>query len=310
MLQKTKKVTAEIGGQAIIEGILIRNKDRIAIAVRTEKGRIIIKKEQIDFISNKYPILRLPVLRGVVAFFQTLVIGIKALVYSANIATGEKQERLNFWEVAGIISLSLCFGIGLFVLVPYVVTIILGYDERTAPIAFNLVDGGIKILIFMLYVLIIGYFNDVRRVFQYHGAEHMAVNCYESEKRLKRLTIENVKKFSTLHPRCGTSFIMIVLIIGIFILSLIGPLTIFLVPNFSFLPFFSQKIILFFFRLLFLLPIAGISYELLKLAGKYRENKILHIVNAPGMLIQKLTTQKPDEKMIEVAIRALKAVVD
>lgn len=295
-----------IGGQAVIEGVLMRNKDQLAIAVRTEKGKIILKKEKIEGITKKYPFLGWPFLRGIIAFFQMLVIGIKALIYSTNVALGEEDEVLGFWEIAGLITMSLAFGIGLFVLVPYVVTNVIGYDERTAPIAFNLVDGGIKILIFIAYVALIGYFEDIRRVYQYHGAEHKAVNCYEAG---KKLTVENVKKFSTIHPRCGTSFIMFVLIIGIFLLSIIAPLTQFLVPSFSSLPFLAQKTILFFLRILFLLPIASVSYEILKLAGMFRENKVLQLVNSPGMLIQKITTQEPDNKMIEVAIKALKGVV-
>lgn len=295
-----------IGGQAVIEGVLMRNKDALAIAVRTEKGKIVIKKEQIKSIAKKYPFLGWPFLRGIVAFFQMLVIGIKALIYSTNVALGEEEEVLGFWEIAGLITMSLAFGIGLFVLVPYVVTNVIGYDERSAPIAFNLVDGAIKILIFIAYVALIGYFEDIKRVYQYHGAEHKAVNCFEAG---KQLTVANVRKFSTIHPRCGTSFIMFVLIIGIFLLSIIAPLTQFLVPAFSLLPFLMQKTILFFLRILFLLPIASVSYEILKLAGMFRENKVLQLVNSPGMLIQKITTQEPDNKMIEVAIKALKGVV-
>ena len=167
-------------------------------------------------------------------------------------------------------------------------------------------DGAIKMLLFVIYVAVIGYMEDIRRVFQYHGAEHKAVNCYEAG---KELTIKNVKAFSTIHPRCGTSFIMFVMIVGIFILSLIAPLTTAVIPTFSGFPFFVQKTILFLLRIVFLLPIASVSYEVLKLAGKYRTNRLLQLVNSPGMLIQKLTTKEPDEKMIEVAIKSLKAVI-
>ncbi|MEK6868238.1 MAG: DUF1385 domain-containing protein [Nanoarchaeota archaeon] len=295
-----------IGGQAVIEGVLMRNKDRIAIAVRNEKGKIILKKETILSITKKYPFLGWPFFRGVIAFFQMMVIGIKALMYSTNIAMGEKEEQLTSWEIAGLIGVSLLFSIGIFVLAPYIMTHVIGFDERTAPVLFNLVDGVIKMIIFAAYVAIIGKMEDIRRVFQYHGAEHKTVNCYEAG---KKLTIQNVKMFSTIHPRCGTSFIMFVMIVGIFILSAIAPLTAAVVPTFEGLPFFAQKIILFLLRIVFLLPIASVSYEILKLAGKYRDNKILQLVNSPGMLIQKLTTKEPDNKMIEVAIRSLKAIV-
>ncbi|PIN78430.1 hypothetical protein COV16_05930 [Candidatus Woesearchaeota archaeon CG10_big_fil_rev_8_21_14_0_10_34_8] len=295
-----------IGGQAVIEGVLMRNKDNIAIAVRTEKGKIILKKEKIDGISKKYPFLAWPFFRGIVGFFQMLVIGMKALTYSTNVALGEEEEVLNAWEIVGLIGFSMLFAIGLFVLVPYVITHVIGFDERSSPILFNLVDGLIKLIIFISYVAVIGYMEDIKRVFQYHGAEHKAVNCFESG---KKLTVANVKKFSTIHPRCGTSFIAIVLLVGIFILSVISPITNLLIPSFSELSFILQKVILFLLRILFLFPIAAVSYEILKLAGKYKDNKILQLVNAPGLLIQKITTREPDNKMIEVAIKSLKAVL-
>ncbi len=295
-----------IGGQAVIEGVLMRNKDNIAIAVRTEKGKIVLKKEIIASITTRYPFLACPFFRGIIAFFQMLVIGIKALMYSTNVSIGEKEEHLSVLEITGLIVISLLFSIGIFVLAPYVMTHIIGFDERTAPIVFNLIDGIIKMLFFIIYVAIIGSMADIRRVFQYHGAEHKTVNCYEAG---KRLTVQNVKQFSTIHPRCGTSFIVFVMIVGIFILSLIAPLTTAIVPTFSGLPFLLQKTTFFLLRILFLLPIASLSYEVLKLAGKYHENKILQLANSPGMLIQKLTTKEPDNKMIEVAITALKAVI-
>lgn len=295
-----------IGGQAVIEGVLMRNKNTIAIAVRTEKGKIILKKETLKSIAEKYPFLQWPFLRGIIAFFQMLVVGIKALTYSTNVALGEEEEVLSFWEIAGIIALSLVLSIALFVLVPYVVTSVIGFDERTAPIAFNLVDGVIKLLFFVAYVALIGAMEDIKRVFQYHGAEHKAVHCHEAG---LPLTVKNVQRFSTIHPRCGTSFLAFVLLIGIFLLSVIAPLTTFVFPAFLTLPFLLQKGILFLLRILFLLPIASISYEVLKLAGRYKENKVLQLLNAPGLLIQKITTREPDGKMVEVAMKALKAVL-
>ncbi|MFA6888875.1 MAG: DUF1385 domain-containing protein [Candidatus Woesearchaeota archaeon] len=290
-----------IGGQAVIEGVMMRNKNILAVAVRNEKGKIIVKKEKIKLFTG---ILTWPFIRGIVAFFQMLVIGIKTLTYSSNIALNE-DEKLDSWGIAGIISLSFVIGIGMFVLVPYIVTYFMGFNETTEPVLFNLIDSIIKMILFVAYVAIIGQVKDVRRVFQYHGAEHKTVNCYEAG---KKITIQNVKKFSTIHPRCGTSFILLVMIVGIFVLSLISPLAM-LFSSFSLLPFFVQKIILFFTRILFLLPIAAISYEILKLAGKYKDNVVLNAVNYPGMLIQKLTTQEPDNKQIEVAIKAIEKVI-
>lgn len=295
-----------IGGQAVIEGVLMRNKDTLSIAVRTEKGKIVLKKELIPTITAKYSFFGWPFFRGIVGFFQMLVIGMKALTYSTNVALGEEEDVLGFWEIAGMIALSLVFAIGFFVLVPYVVTNLLGFDDVKMPLLFNLIDGMIKMALFLLYVYAISFMSDIHRVFQYHGAEHKTVNCFEAK---EKLTVANVRKFSCIHPRCGTSFIMLVMIVGILLLSLIGPLMTLLFPSLLSLPFLFQKGILFVLRILFLLPIAGVSYEVLKAAGKYRSNKLLQLVNSPGLLLQKITTQEPDDKQIEVAIAALKGVV-
>ena len=295
-----------IGGQAVIEGVLMRNKDTLAIAVRNEKGRIILKKDPIPSLTSRFPFFGWPFFRGIAGFFQMLIIGIKALTYSTNIALGEEEEVLGFWELAGMIALSFVFAIGFFVLVPYVVTHFLGFDDLTSPLFFNLVDGIIKMTLFLLYVYAISFMHDIHRVFQYHGAEHKTVNCYEAG---KPLTVSSVRQFSTIHPRCGTSFIMLVMIVGILLMSLIGPLMTLFFPSFVSLSFFLQKGILFILRIFFLLPIAGVSYEVLKAAGKYRQSKVLQLVNSPGLLLQKITTQEPDDKQIEVAIAALKGVV-
>lgn len=289
-----------IGGQAVIEGVMMRSKNTLAVAVRNEKGKIIVKKEKIKEFTG---ILALPFIRGIATFFHMLSIGIKTLTYSSNIALHE-DEKLDSWEIAGIIALSLAVGICMFVLAPYIITYILGFSETAEPVLFNIIDSIIKIILFVAYVALIGQMRDVKRIFQYHGAEHKAVNCYEAGEKLH---IRNIKRYSTIHARCGTSFILLVMIVGIFVLSLIGPIAL-LVPAFQSLPFIMQKIILFFLRIAFLLPVAGISYEILKLAGKYKENIILNCLNYPGMLIQKLTTQEPDNKQIEVAMKALEAI--
>lgn len=314
--QKSKNISTQqtgspneflaIGGQAIIEGVLMRNKDTVAIAVRNDKGKIVLKKESIPPLTEKYPFFGWPFFRGIIGLFQMLTIGIKALTYSTNVALGEEEEVLSGWEIIGMIALSFLFAIGFFVFVPYAVTHILGYDDVSNPLSFNIIDGIIKMALFLLYVYLIGFMQDIHRVFQYHGAEHKAVNCFEAG---KKLTVANVKLFSTIHPRCGTSFIMLVMIVGILLLSVIGPVMMFFFPSLLSLPFFFQKGILFVVRILFLLPIAGLSYEVLKAAGKYRSNKILQLVNSPGLLLQKITTQEPDDKQIEVAIAALKGVV-
>ncbi len=303
-MKKKNTVDLAIGGQAVIEGVLMRNKEKIAIAVRTESGKIILKKEVLNV--NKYRFVNLPFIRGIVAFVQMLTIGIKALTYSTNIALGEDEEVLQLWELIGMIIFTFLFAVVIFVAVPYVTTLLIGFDEQINPILFNLVDGFIKLFLFIVYVVAISYMDDIYSVFQYHGAEHKAVNCFEAG---KKLTVKNVQRYTTIHPRCGTSFIVFVLLIGIFILSVIAPLTNFIFPSFQMLHFAVQKIVLFLLRIAFMLPIASVSYEFIKIAGKYKSNKLIGIINMPGMLIQKITTKEPDDRMVEVAIKSLKAVI-
>jgi uncharacterized protein YqhQ len=290
-----------IGGQAVIEGVMMRNKNILAVAVRNEKGKIILKKEKI----KTYYAQKIPFVRGIIAFFQTLSIGIKTLTHSSNIALGE-DEQFDSKEIIGIIALSLLFVISFFVLVPYIITSVIGFNEATQPVLFNVIDSVIKIAFFLIYVVVIGSLKDVKRVFQYHGAEHKAVNCYEAG---KKLTVQNVKKYSTIHARCGTSFIMLVLVVGIVLFTFIAPTVLYFFPTIGGLSLVVQKIIFFTVRILFLLPIASISYEILKLTGAHKENMFLHTINYPGMLFQKLTTQEPDNKQIEVAIVALEKVL-
>jgi uncharacterized protein YqhQ len=276
-----------IGGQAVIEGVLMKNTNKVAIAVRKQNNTITIKKETITPMSKKFKILGLPFFRGVANLIEMLVIGIKALNYSANESLGEAEEKITKKEFAVTAVIALVIAVGVFVLLPLFLTKL----TETEGVLFNLIDGIIRVALFIIYVLAISLMTDVKRLFEYHGAEHKTVHCYEAG---KELTVKNVKKFSTLHRRCGTTFLLIVLIISIIVFSL--------VVSENFWIKLGSRIIL--------IPvIAGISYELLKLGARFPKNILLNLLIWPGLGLQKLTTKEPDNKQLEVAIKAFKAVV-
>lgn len=279
-----EKKGLDIGGQAVIEGVMMKSKEKLAIAVRLEDGKIKIKKETLKSLPQ---VLRLPFIRGVTTLIYILIIGIKALVWSANQALGEEEE-LGMWELLGTLFLSLLFALLFFIGVPFFLTWITGLQGFW----FNAVEGVIRLTVFIGYVYAISFMKDIRRMFQYHGAEHMTVNCYEFE---NKLTVENVKKYSTIHPRCGTSFIMLVLIISIIL--------------FTFIPadIWYYKLA---WRVALVPVVSGVGYELLRLGGKFRNSSIMGILIAPGMWVQRITTQKPSDDMVEVAIASLNAVVE
>jgi len=274
-----------IGGQAVIEGVLMKNDEKIAIAVRRPDGKISLKKEKVKLWAKRVKFLGWPLFRGVVNLVEMLVIGIKALNYSANEASGE-DVKISKGEFALTTILAVVVAVGLFILLPLYLTKM----TQTQGVVFNLIDGVIRVALFVLYILLISLMKDVRRIFEYHGAEHKTVNCHEDG---KKTTLENVKKYSTVHRRCGTTFLLIVLIVSILVFSLI--------VTDSFLVKFVSRILLF--------PvIAGISYELLKLGARFPNNFFLNVLVWPGLLLQKMTTREPDKKQLEVAIKAFEAV--
>lgn len=305
-MDKNNDELLHFGGQAVIEGVMMKSPNYISIAVRKPNKKISIKTDKYKALSKRCALFKVPFIRGVGSLFEMLTIGIKALTYSANEALEEEEEKLSGFALFLTILLSLVFGIGLFVVVPYILTVLLGIQEESQSILFNLVDGIIKMAIFVLYIYVIGLMKDIHRIFQYHGAEHKAVNCHESG---KELTIKNAKKFSRLHPRCGTSFLLLVIFIGIVIFSLIPLVLEIVLPIFSQMGWWSQRGILLVSRILFLLPVAGISYEILKLAGAYRDSLIMKTIVFPGLCIQRLTTKEPDNKQLEVGIASLKAAL-
>jgi len=234
-----------------------------------------------------------------------LVVGIKALNWSAKQA-GEDEEELSDFAIAMTLIVAIALALGLFLLLPYVLTVLLGIKEVRNPVWFNIVDGIIKVAILILYVYLIGLIKDIKRVFQYHGAEHKAVHCYEKG---EKLTVENCKKYATLHPRCGTAFLLIVIIIGVLLFSFIPIIVKGIYPNIDNVFWLWKRAILFVCRIILLPIIAGVSYEILKLGAKKQDNWPFKGMAMPGLWLQKLTTKEPNKKQLEVAIVALDAVL-
>ena len=277
------------GGQAVIEGVMMRSPDKYAIAVRKPNEEISLKVGNIKSLSQKIKFLKLPIFRGIINLIESLTLGFKALTYSAEQATGE-EEQLNSKEMF----FTIIFALGLFILIFIVLpTSIARYMDRylTNVVIYNMFEGFLRISIFLIYLFAISRMPDIRRVFEYHGAEHKVIYTYEAG---KDLNVKNVKEFSTLHPRCGTSFIFIVLIISILVFSLLGKQTLFL------------RIV---YRIAIIPLIAGISYEILKLSAKNMDKTVVRWMVTPGLWFQKLTTKEPDEKQIQVAINALIGVL-
>ena len=298
---KTKEL---IGGQAVMEGVMMKGPKSISVSVRKKDKTIVSKKEDLP----KHNILaKTFFFRGVYNIIEMLVIGIKALIWSSNqLLEEEEQEEFGKRDIALLLIVSFGFAILLFVALPYFLTHFIGFDEIKNPVFFNLIDGIIKIGIFFIYLISISLMPDVKRLFEYHGAEHKTVHCYEAG---KKLTVENVREYTTLHPRCGTSFIIIVLVISIFIFAFLPQLTLIIYPGFVGINIWLQKAVLFPLRILFIPVVAGVSYEILRLSAKYDNNPIFHIMVIPGLLVQKITTSEPDDSQIEVAIDAMKKVM-
>ena len=279
------------GGQALIEGVMIRGKKAAVLAVRNPDGEII--KEQIQF-SRFYnrPLLKIPILRGILNLADSLVVGTRALNFSANIAEGEIDSEKNSEGInlAIVISLSLIIAIGIFFVTPALVSRgfhYLGFNN----LLVSLLEGLIRLIFVIGYIYLIGLSKDIRRVFQYHGAEHMAVWTHEAGANLSK---SNLKNFTKEHPRCGTSFILLVVMVSIIVFML----------------FPRDNLIFFVLLRIILVPIiAGISYELLKIGSRSRFKLIKNLLNGPGMLIQKLTTKEPDESQLEVAIESMEYAV-
>jgi len=274
------------GGQAVIEGVMIRSKKQMVTCVRQPNEEILTHVEEIKSVSERHKVLRLPFLRGIVALFETLYIGLKGLYFSANASLEKEEEKLDTKEIVLTVALALVLAIFLFSLLPFFLTSFLGLGG----VVFNVAEGVIRLAILLVYLASVSSIGEFKRVFQYHGAEHTAINAYEAG---VELNVSNAKEFSRFHPRCGTSFIFIVALISILIFSIM--------PNLG----YSTRLA---YRILLIPVIGAVSYEVLKLSDRYKESKIMKVLIAPGLGLQYLTTRKPDEKMIEVALEAVKKV--
>ncbi|MBL7664948.1 MAG: DUF1385 domain-containing protein [Bacteriovoracaceae bacterium] len=320
------KQYTSLGGQAVIEGVMMRSPNAFVVAVRKADGKIRLRKDQWFGLSKKYPFFKKPFLRGVLMLVESMANGIVALNYSANIAMAEEMkekalksgmseadlqkkmkaaEKVSFSTFLTIAS-SFILGMGLFVFLPHTLTAWLSsfFDLQWSldGFAFHAFDGLIKAMIFILYIFLIGFLPDIRKVFQYHGAEHKSISTFEAEETLE---VSNAKKYTTLHPRCGTSFIFFLLLVSIVLFSAIFSLVSFPAEYSNILKHFFAII----FKVFLMFPIAGISYELIKIAGKYPSNPVLRLIGFPGLMLQKLTTKEPTDSQLEVALASIKTVL-
>lgn len=295
--------SSNIGGQAVLEGIMMKNRDRYAVAVRKPDGEIFVQTEEFHSVTGRYKKLTtIPFIRGVFNFIDSMVLGIKTLTFSASFyeeeeeekefseAEQKKKEKQESLLMAGTVAFSIVAAVAIFMILPYFLSslmkpVVPSYHLRTV------IEGFVRIGIFIIYILLISRMEDIQRTFMYHGAEHKCINCIEHG---LPLTVENVRNSSRQHKRCGTSFLFFVLAISIILLLLIrveSPL---------------MRVVV---RIALLPVIAGVSYEVLKLAGN-SDNPFVNLLSKPGMAIQKMTTSEPDDGMIEVAIQAVEAVFD
>lgn len=305
--EKTKMVTS-IGGQALIEGILMRGPEKISVAIRKPDGDIYNEYMEATYLKDKFSLFKFPVFRGISSFIDSMIIGYKALMISAEKSSAEDSEeelsKFDKWlsnkfgdKIMNIImAIASVLGIALaillfFVFPSWIFNVALGNLSFLGDsfVYRSIFEGILRVIIFLIYIILCSQLKDMRRVFQYHGAEHKTIFCYENN---EELTVDNVKKHSRFHPRCGTSFMFLMILLGI----IIG----FFIPFSN--PFFRS-----FIKILCIPIIVGLGYELIKICGKY-DNMVTRIISAPGLWVQRITTKEPDDDMIEIAISALRAV--
>lgn len=284
-----------IGGQAVIEGVMMRSPQWLATAVRKPSGEIVYKKTKIS--SNRGKLAKIPFVRGAVSLFDALVMGIKELTFSANQSEVEEEEQITQKEAAMTTVVSLALGIGLFVVIP---SLIGSFVFSNNKLHSNLLEAVLRLVFFIFYIWIISFSKDVKRVYEYHGAEHKSIYAYENG---LELTPENAKKFTTLHPRCGTSFLLIVMLISIIVFSCMD----FILPVPKDM---VQKIIIKVVLRVIMMPvIAGISYEIQRYSSNHLDRCWVKLVAFPGLSLQRITTKEPDLDQLEVAIVAIKAAL-
>lgn len=278
------------GGQAVIEGVMMRGRYFWAIAVRKANNEIVVKEGPVKSITERYPILAKPLIRGSVALIENLILGVKSLTFAANEYAEAEAEQLSPKDMILTFGFAIILAVGLFIMLPaFIVRLIQGYIGST--VLLNVIEGLIKITFFLLYIIGISWMQDIQRVFQYHGAEHRTINCHEAG---QPLDVEHVQKFSTIHPRCGTNFLLITFFTSILVFSFFGR------------PLFLWRVLI---HIIILPIVAGLAYELIRQAGRKEAHSLFRIIATPGMALQLLTTGRPDDQQVEVAIKALETVL-
>ncbi|PKN10738.1 MAG: DUF1385 domain-containing protein [Deltaproteobacteria bacterium HGW-Deltaproteobacteria-5] len=278
------------GGQAILEGVMMRHGNKIAAAVRRPDKEIVFQEREYIPLTKRYKVLGWPLVRGTVSLFEMMILGIKCLMFSAEVALSEEEQKPQGWELYVSLVISFSVAIFFFVVVPaFFFTKIKTFIDSL--ILLNILEGCVRLSLFLCFLAATLLMSDMRRVYMYHGAEHKTVFAWEDG---QDLTVENVKNYSTRHPRCGTSFILFVMIVSILVFSLLGR------------PDFLHRVI---YKILLMPVIAGISYEAIRFTGKYSRFKLVQILSWPGLALQKITTREPDDDQIEVAIAAMKKVI-
>ena len=312
------RIKEGVGGQAVIEGIMLRNKTHYVVAVR--KPNKIIDFIKYSIPENKNKLSKMIFFRGIINFVDMMKLGYKTLMFSANTAgleeevenkskTEKEENNEKKQNMAMTLSMlvSLAFAVGLFVALPYFIVNLIGIEEKSHVISFNLLRGAVKLCIFIGYLLVISFFKDIKKVFQYHGSEHMVVNAYENGLNPNK---ENIRDFTTIHPRCGTTFMFLVLTVSIILYMF----TSYFVYSFIYSSFIPPKIIgnitVLIINILLLPVVSGISYEILKLGFRFYNFPLMRLAILPGLLLQKITTRKPEDEEIEVALFALNKLLD
>ena len=313
------RIKEGVGGQAVIEGIMLRNKTHYVVSVRKPTNEIDFIKYRIP--ENKNKLSKMIFFRGIVNFIDMMKLGYKTLMFSANTAGLEEEienkkentkkeetsEKKQNEAITVSMLISLAFAIGLFIALPYFIVNLIGIDEKSHVISFNLLRGAIKLCIFIAYLLVISFFKDIKRVFQYHGAEHMVVNAYEHGLNPNK---ENIRDFTTIHPRCGTTFMFLVLTVSIILYMF----TSYFVYSFIYSSFIPPKIVgnitVLIINIALLPIVSGISYELLKLGFRFYNFPLMRLAILPGLLLQKITTRIPEDDEIEVALFSLNKLLD
>ncbi|KUG23500.1 hypothetical protein ASZ90_006704 [hydrocarbon metagenome] len=287
----TKPKTEDIaGGQALLEGVMMRYGNKIAAAVRRPDKEIVFQEREYIPLTKRYKILGWMFIRGTITLFEMMIIGIKCLMFSAEVALSEEEKKPQGWEMYLSFVISFAVAIFFFVVVPaFFFTKIKILVSNL--ILLNILEGCVRLGIFLCFLSATLLMKDMRRTYMYHGAEHKTVFAWEHG---QELTVENVKAFSTRHPRCGTSFILFVMIVSILVFSLLGR------------PDFLHRVL---YKILLLPVVAGISYEAIRFTGKYRHSKLVQLLSWPGLMLQKITTREPSDDQIEVAIAAMKKVI-